>query len=222
VIQVLRDLGRFDDALEKTRANLAHAPAGAPERELEASILAEAGRFAEARATLAAITSSQPTDAARAPWIARQALVDLEAGDATGARGELGRARAALGERPTADVLLWQGVALARAGDVAAAREAWELGAKNGLRWGDEAMVTASCERLLGKIDEAELLRRAAVATDLAHNDALYVDGLARELAGDLAGARRSYEEAQRATRGKEFPARLIERALAASKTRSP
>jgi len=187
---------------------------GAPEvhetRYLEAQALRGLGRADDARAILERLR-----DAAGDPflWDVRLARLDLEFGDLEAARAGFAEALAeAPGERPSPDLLLWAGVARHGA-DAAAAEALWRQGAETGREHAPAAFYTFACRRLLGEATAEELAQAARLDVDLA-NDAAFVEGLARRLAGDAEGAAAAWAEAVEATRAHEWPGRLAERRL--------
>ncbi len=112
------------------------------------------------------------------------------------------------------DISLWAGVAAWENGDPIKARELWS-GGVSGPDYGKTSLHTRSCQRLLGRIDRAGLLAGARLLGYRYLGDALFVEGLALERAGEKAAAKAAFQEARAACRQQEFPARLIDRALA-------
>ena len=112
------------------------------------------------------------------------------------------------------DTCLWAGVAAHECGDLLKAKTLWDQGAA-GPDYGPSAVHTRACQRLSGRANREQLLAAARISGYRQLGDALFAEGLTLELDGDLAGAQQAYEEARAACRQQEFPARLIDRALA-------
>ncbi len=202
-------------ALGFVRGLFPEAGAGDPRHFLEADALEQLGRFEQARAVLERLREAgRPED--RTLWTYYAARLALDEGD-------LERARAAFAELdlplrgeeaarfPRTN--LWAGVALFEV-DPERAEALWRAGAEDGARYGDRALWALACARLLGEATPEELAGAARIAEWPLRNDARVIEGLARELAGDRAGARDAYADALAITAGQEWPVRLAVRAL--------
>ncbi len=191
------------------------AAPGDPRHFLEAEALQQLGRFDQARAVLERLRD-QGREEDRTLWTFYLGRLALDQGEAEAARAAFDSLDLPLrGEdaRRFPRVNLWAGVAFHPV-DPERAQALWRATAEDGVRWGERALPTLACARLLGEASAEELAGAARIAEWQLHNDALVIEALARAAAGDAAGARDAYADAVAASAGKEFPARLALRAL--------
>jgi len=222
VLVVLVQQGKTDEALKLVRGAL---PAGATGpaaekarglvRELEELVLRKAGRFDEALA-LHDEAEKRATEGSRADLLEWRGTVLLDAGRFAEAQAAFDAALkdAPADERTLPGRLLWAGVAHDRAGDVEGARALWKRAAKSGREHFPEALSTWACRRLVGVAPEQDLLGAALLGDPTDHNDAWFLEGLARLRSGDAAGAKAAWTKAQELGWPGDFPGRLVEAAL--------
>lgn len=183
-----------------------------PQRLLVGKVLQAQGEFEAAREVLVAIRDARPA-ADQLVWQTRIALWALEAG-AESAADDFRTALDVAGERRPPDLLLWAGVALSEA-DPERAQALWTQAAETGSDQDPEALYTASARRLLGQGDLAALEAAGRLGGPRDANDVWTIEGLARERAGDAAGALEAYQRAVEVSLGVEFPAQFAQRAVA-------
>jgi tetratricopeptide (TPR) repeat protein len=205
------DEGDGEGALRFVRDLLEGASEADPRRwALEGELLKTLGRFDESRKILdTLLEKGRKQD--RVIWQGYVAFLELERGDmeaATTAFGAVVEAAGTIDLPP--DISVWAGVA-ARGVDMAQARAQWEKAA-SGPDYDSMALHTRGAKRLLHQVERDPLTAAARIAGYRNLNDALFFEGLSLELSGDAAGAAKAYAEALEATRGDEFPARLIRR----------
>lgn len=209
------DAGQYDEALAFVRGLFPDAPPGDPRHFLEAQTLQAAGKFAEAQQLLATLIEAG-RDEDRELWTYYSGLFHLDAGDLDAARAAFGKLELPYtGEkaRRLAAINLWAGVAIHGA-DPEQAKELWQATAKEGVTFGERALPTRACQRLIGACDAKALAQAGRIAEWTDRNDALVVEGLASELAGDLDAARKAYADAVADSAGTDFPARLALRGI--------
>jgi Flp pilus assembly protein TadD len=210
----LLDEGRDEEAMSYVRSLFAFAEPGDPRHQLEAETLQRLGRFAEADQIFRRLIA-QGRKQDRVLWDGLRTYLLLEANKLPEARKLFAGLVATAKEAklpPPPELALWAGVAFLST-DPERAKLLWEAGA-GGPRYGDSCWRTMACERLLGRGD-AKLLQSAAriAGWDVA-NDADYLEGLSLSRRGETSAAKAVWKRGLERTRGKEFPARLIERAL--------
>jgi tetratricopeptide (TPR) repeat protein len=209
------DEGRGDDALGYAQSLVEGLEPVHALHRVHARALIATGRFDEARAVYDTLNEALPEEA-KGTLLGDMTLLAIEVGDNPRAQ-RLCVAWVRFSEevegRPSPEALLWGGVLVGEL-DPGLARARWERGAAEGLPYGGETLATWACKRLIGQATPDELEAAAEWGGWADRNDALFVEGLARELEGFPEPARGSYEQAQAATRGVEFPGREIERAL--------
>ncbi|MGE0709845.1 MAG: tetratricopeptide repeat protein [Planctomycetota bacterium] len=208
------EAGEGEEALSYVRSLFAFAEPGDPRHQLEAETLERLGRFDEAAAIYARLLEKgRPQD--RPLWLGLRGYLLLDADRVADARVGYEELLAAAdqGQTPAPpELCLWAGVALAQESP-ARAEALWKTGGR-GPRQGKQAWQTLACARLLGEAEPALLEAAGRVAGWAALNDVAYVEGLALQRAGKAAEAKAAWERGLAASRGEEFPARLIRRAL--------
>ncbi len=208
------DQGDGEKALEFAKGVLGPAPPGDPRHwALNGEILQAIGRFEEADAVLDGLTKNG-RDQDVIIWQGYTAFLALERGAAEEADAAFSALVDTAGVKLPPDTCLWAGVAAHESGDMLKAKTLWGQGAA-GPPYGPSGVHTRACQRLRGKADRAQIEAAARIASYRQLGDALFAEGLALEIEGNLAGAKRVYEEARAACRQQEFPARIIDRALA-------